>query len=155
MFGHGQHAGTSTKLVHKCIPPTPFTLPYTGIASIDTSLCPLVAFFDTMLEPEHNIPFNVELLTGLAALAIVPYLEAARTGRNAMLELHWVIGVVYQKFTGAVILPLYWMLFIVTGTAGLHRAPRLSARVGVQTGSIDQRHAEAAAFSLLVAYILR
>lgn len=149
MFGYGQQAGTFAKLATKCTPSTPYTLAYTGIQSIDAALCPLVAFFDTMLEPQHSMPFNIELLTGLAALAIVPYLEAARSGRNILLELHWVMGIIYQKMTGAVIFPLYWMLFVVTGAASLHRTPRSAT-----AGSIDQRHAESAAFTLLVAYIL-
>ncbi|KAF7966850.1 hypothetical protein HWV62_36901 [Athelia sp. TMB] len=149
MFEYALQAGTLHKLSAHCTAPTPYTLAYTGIEYIDDILCSLVAFFDIMLEPNHSIPFNVELLTGLAALAIVPYLEAARHGRNPVLEIHWVLGIIYQKLTGGVIFPIYWMLFIVTGAAGLHFSPH---RAGA--GSIDQRHAESVVFTLVVAYIL-
>lgn len=149
IFGHAAHAGTSVKLAAQCTGSTPYTLAYTGLRSIDESLCPLVAFFHVMMEPPHSLPFNVELLTGLAALAIIPYIEAARQGRNILLECHWILGIIYQKFTGAVVLPIYWLLFVLTGAATLHRTPQTKG-----TGRIDQRHAESVVFALVAAYIL-
>jgi hypothetical protein len=96
----------------------------------------------------HNLPFNVELMTGIAAIATIPYLEAARQKRNLLLEFQWVIGIMYQKYTGGVILPIYWLLFVVTGAAALHYTPQ------AHNGSkIDQKHAESIILALVVGFI--
>lgn len=148
IFQHAIHAGTMAKVAALCTGSTPYKSTYTGIPRLDDELCGLVGFFTVMLNP-HNLPFNVELLTGLAALAAVPYIEAARQGRNILLEFHWVIGIIYQKFTGGAILPVYWLLFVVTGAASLHHKPQVNGN-----GAIDQKRAESIVFSLIFTYII-
>jgi hypothetical protein len=123
-------------------------LAYTGLPQIDGQLCGLVAFFHILMDP-HNLPFNVELFTFLAGMITIPYFEAARENRNILLESQWVIGIMYQKFTGGVVLPMYWLLFIVTGAATLHHTFQ-----GCNNGTIDQRHAESIILALVVGFIL-
>jgi hypothetical protein len=100
------------------------------------------------MDPQ-NLPFNAELITGLAAMAIIPYFEAARQNRNILLEFQWVIGIIYQNFTGGVILPFYWLLFVVTGMATLQYTPQAG-----NNSKISKGHAESIIFALIVGYIV-
>jgi len=148
IFGHAISAGTFPKLGAQCKASAPYSVAYTGIPRLDAQLCFMVAFFQILVEPQ-NLPFNVELMTCLAAVATIPYFEAARKNSHMLLEFQWVIGIIYQKFTGGVILPVYWLLFIVTGAATLHHnMPQASKNT-----KIDQKHAESIAFALVAGYI--
>jgi hypothetical protein len=108
----------------------------------------MVAFFHIIMHPVHaNLPFVVELITVVGAIATIPYIEAARENRNILLEFHWIIGIIYQKLTAGVILPIYWALFIVTGAAILHHTPQAA-----NNSKIDQKHAESIIFALALGY---
>lgn len=146
IFAHGAHVGTLQRLRAYCAPSASYSLAYTGFPAVDSQLCGLVAFFHFLLEP-RNLPLNVELFTGLAAVATIPYIEAARQNRSVFLELHWIIGMIYQKYTGGVILPIYWLLFVITGAASLHRTPRAGLN-----SKVDQKYAESIVFALLAGY---
>jgi hypothetical protein len=109
----------------------------------------MVAFCRIMTDPHANLPFVVELLTIVGAIATIPYIEAARPNRNILLEFHWIIGIIYQKLTAGVMLPMYWTLFIVTGAATLHHTPQAGSN-----SKIDQKRAEAIIFALAVGYVV-
>jgi hypothetical protein len=147
IFGHALSAGTFPKLSVHCKASAPYRVAYTGIPRLDAQLCFMVAFFQLLMDPQ-NLSLNVELMTCLAAVATIPYFEAARQNSNILLEFQWIIGILYQKFTGGVMLPVYWLLFIVTGAATLHHTPQAS-----KSTKIDQKHAESIVFALVVGYV--
>jgi len=109
----------------------------------------MVAFFRIMTDPHTNLPFVVELLTVVGAMAPIPYIEAARPNRNILLEFHWIICIIYQKFSGGVMLPVYWTLFIVTGAAAPHHTPQAGSN-----SKIDRKQAEAIMFALAAGYVV-
>lgn len=89
-------------------------------------------------------------MTGLIVIATIPFIEAARQNRNILLELHWIIGGIYQIYTGGFILPLYWLIFVLTGAATLHHDPQIAAH----NSKVDQRHAESIFFAAAVGFVL-
>jgi len=148
IFLHGIQAGTFERLTAQCTGTTSYTLSYTGVPKIDGELCGMVAFFHILKDP-RNLLFNVELITAMAAIVTIPYFEAARQNRNVLLEFQWVIGVIYQRFTGGVILPFYWLLFVVTGMASLHHT-----RHAGSNSKIVQERAESIIFALVAGFIV-
>jgi len=147
VFGHIYQSGAGDKIVAQCSLPSAsrHSQDYTGIPSIDRQLCGLVTCFHVLLEPSHNLPFNVILLTGLAPVAAIPAIEAARRKRHVLLACNVIIALMYQRLTAAVVMPWYWLIFILTGAAGLPRGA---------DAKIDQAHAEAVLFGIVVGYIV-
>ncbi|KAJ7063512.1 hypothetical protein C8F01DRAFT_984957 [Mycena amicta] len=104
----------------------------------DSPLCAVVAFFHLAFTPEVRPLLHYFLSTALPLLAI-PSLEAARPGRRALLALPIIYGLCMQLFTAGVVLPLYWLVFILTG-AHKRRPP----------SAISSRYAQAILFGLFV-----
>jgi hypothetical protein len=146
LFGHAILSGTEKKLEAQCVLPSasPYALRYTGVHAVDYQLCGLVACFHALLVPS-NLPFNVDLLSGLAPLVAFPVIESARPKRHALLETYVVIALIYQRVSAAVMLPWYWLVFVITGAA--NRSRGASAKV-------DQAHAEAIMLSLFMGYAI-
>jgi len=146
IFGHVNQSGTGKKLEAQCASPTasPYALQYTGIHAFDYELCCCVACFHALMAPSH-LPFNVDLLSGLAPLTVFPAIESARQKRHPLLEIHAALALVYQRVTAAVTLPWYWLIFVTTGAASRSRG---------EGNMVDQAHAEAIFFSLFVGYVI-
>jgi hypothetical protein len=146
IFGHAMLSGTGKKLEAQCTSPSAsrFVLQYTGVYAIDYQLCGLVACFHALMVPSNH-PFNVNLLSGLAPLAAIPAIESARQKHHALLEIHVVLALIYQRMTAAAILPWYWLIFVTTGAASCPRG---------RGTKVDQAHAEAILFSLFVGYVI-
>lgn len=144
IFTHAYKSGTEAKLSVQCssLGASRYSLSYTGIPVLDYQLCGLVACFHALMHPSH-LPFNVDLLCGLAGIAAIPAIEASRQKRHGLLALHVVIMLIFQRVTAAVMLPWYWLIFITTGTADL-------SGVGAK---IEQSRAEAVLFSVIIGYI--
>jgi hypothetical protein len=104
----------------------------------------MVTSFYALLEPS-NLPFNVDLITGIATIATIPAIEAARRQRHALLAAHVVIALISQLLSAAVMIPWYWLIFVTTGAANLSRGPH---------AKIDQAHAEAILFGAAVGYMI-
>lgn len=122
-----------------------YGLPYTGIGIVDRALCGPVVCFHALMDPPSNLPFNVDLLTGFGTIVLGLAVEAARTKRHALLGLHIIIVMMAQFATAAVMLPFYWLIFVVTGTA---RRPR------DEGAGVDQPYAEAVLFSFIAGYVV-
>lgn len=120
------------------------SLKYTGIGVIDYQLCGLVAVFHALMQPS-NLPFNVDLLSGLGSVAAVPVLETARQKRHGLLATHVIISLIYQRMTAAVLLPWFYLIFITTGAAQINPGP--GARV-------SQARAEAVFLSVILGYVV-
>jgi hypothetical protein len=146
IFGHANQSGAGKKLGAQCASPSAssYALQYTGIHAFDHQLCGLVACFHALMAPSH-LPFNVDLLSGLAPLTVFPAIESARQKRHPLLEIHVALALIYQRVTAAVTLPWYWLIFVTTGAASRSRG---------DGNTVDQAHAEAIFFSLFVGYVI-
>jgi hypothetical protein len=146
IFGHVRQSGAGKELGAQCATPSasPYALTYTGIHAFDHELCRLVACFHALMAPSH-LPFNVDLLSGLAPLTVFPAIESARQRRHPLLEIHVALALIYQRVTAAVTLPWYWLIFVTTGAASRSRD---------EGNTVDQTHAEAIFFSLFLGYVI-
>jgi hypothetical protein len=155
MFGYLATSGTSVRIQRHCVPsetplhaiPLPNRLQYTGIRELDLQLCGYVVFFHNVIKPVNN-PFTTDFLVTLTTYATILYFEAARHGRSRVLALPVIVGLLYQIYSIAVIYPLYWLAFIWTGAASLHKRP------GGEHTKIDQAHAEGILFSIFVGFLV-
>ncbi|KAJ6488520.1 hypothetical protein C8R47DRAFT_482572 [Mycena vitilis] len=119
---------------------TPYRLDYTTLPSVDNALCRMVSFFHLALTPTVRPLLSYFLGTSLPLLAL-PALESVRPNRPALLALPVLVGLAGQLFTAGAVLPLYWLLFILSGSA--RAAPSASTPLAAQ-------HTQAVAFGLLI-----
>ncbi|TFY73237.1 hypothetical protein EWM64_g10775 [Hericium alpestre] len=145
LLGNLAKSGGAAQVAKQC--PTegsgPNALSYTGVPSIDGTLCILVSFFEAALHPD-NLPLNVEFATSMAALVPLPMIEASRQGRCIVLAFPVLIGIAYQLFGAGAAFPIYCLLFIL---AGHHRLASPQAK-------ITRAHAEATLFALLIGFVV-
>ncbi|KAJ7184318.1 hypothetical protein C8R46DRAFT_457470 [Mycena filopes] len=145
-------AGLTPYLEHQCSPPSlhesphPYRLSYTGLDALDATVCGFVAFFHLALTPTVRPLLTYFLGTSLPLLAL-PALEAHRRGHSAILSLPVLVGLAGQLFTVGAVLPLYWLVFILSGAA--HVAPSPS-----RTTQISSAHAQATVFSLFIVGVI-
>jgi hypothetical protein len=140
IFAHFLNPSLTGALKTQCEPGQPFSGFYTGITPLDGLLCSLVAFFVAALQPLGE-SLTTSLVVQLLPLALFTFYEGARTGRAWLFSGTGaaILGLGYQRFTGGVILPLYWLALIVTGA---HK----------RAGRVSQRNADGLAFAAIVAY---
>ncbi|KAJ7168332.1 hypothetical protein C8R43DRAFT_1060642 [Mycena crocata] len=121
-FGHLLASGLRSTLIQQCPPiatslqEAPYRLEYTGVPAVDKRLCGLVALFHLALTDEVSPFLNYFMGTALPLLALMA-LESFRKGRHSLLAFPVVFGLVSQLITVGVTLPIYWLIFIVTGSA--------------------------------------
>ena len=128
------------------IAPHPYRLVYTNIADADKHLCRLVAFFHALIDPAYH-PLLAVLFPAVGVAALIPFLEAARERHPPALRMPAAVSVLFQLASMGVIMPLYALLFVISGAA--------SIRCGiVPTSKINQANAEALLFGLLLGYVL-
>lgn len=142
IFVHFSNTSLPAELAPACAPGLPFARAYVRVPVVDELLCRLVAFFDASFQPEAET-FTTHLVVSLFPIALFTFVEAARSGRPLGLSSPVVaaMGIVYQRFTGGVILPLYWAAFILTGSAQ-------------RRGTVDLRFARSLSFASIVGYAL-
>ncbi|KAG2366826.1 hypothetical protein BDR07DRAFT_1395206 [Suillus spraguei] len=109
-------------------------------------MCALVALFHALLDPAYR-PLVAELMTGLAAVTMILFVEAARENRSIFLRVPAVVGVLFQLFSFAVIMPIYYIAFILSGAA-------IGSPVKGRSTKITQGSAEALLFALIAGYII-
>ncbi|KAJ7491213.1 hypothetical protein FB451DRAFT_634557 [Mycena latifolia] len=147
IFGHFLASGLASSLKQQCpliptsLEDSPYRLVYVGVPVVDKRLCGLVALFHLALSPGTSPFLSYFLGTALPLLAI-PALESFRRGRHSLLALPVVFGLVMQLMTVGAILPIYWLIFIITGSA-----QRRAARGKTE---ISQEHAEGVILGLAV-----
>lgn len=144
-------SGTGLQLHEFCDVPIgtegyPLRLKYTGYTELDLRICALVALFQALLDPAYR-PLVAELFTSLAAVTMIPFVEAAREKRSILLRMPAAIGILFQLFSFAFIMPLYYVALILTGAA-------ISKPVEGHGMKITQGSAEALLFALIVGYII-
>ncbi|KAJ7460985.1 hypothetical protein B0H11DRAFT_159533 [Mycena galericulata] len=120
---------------------TPHRLDYIGATSVDQTICGFVSFFHLAFTPEV-LPFLTYFMSGSMALLAFPAFEASRNGRHWVLAAPVVFGLLGQVMTVGAVLPIYWLLFILTGTAQ-------RGATGGQT-KISAAQAQAVVFGLII-----
>lgn len=148
---HMYQSGTKLQLARRCNVPIgtegyPVRLAYTGYPDLDYRMCSLVTLFHALLDPAYR-PLVAELMTALAAVTMIPFVEAAREKRSIFLRMPAVVGVLFQLFSFAVVIPIYYVALILSGAA-------ISNPVKGRATKITQGNAEALLFALIAGYII-
>lgn len=96
-------------------PTNPARLAYTGRDAFDSRMCVIVAFMREALD-EGRAEFFSELYATFGPSAIIPFIEMRRAGYRTSIVLvsMLILGAVYQIFSGAVILPLWWTVHLLS-----------------------------------------
>ncbi|KZT42016.1 hypothetical protein SISSUDRAFT_1125947 [Sistotremastrum suecicum HHB10207 ss-3] len=134
LVGHLIKSGVAVQLRGQCpevlTPSAPFRLNYFGIGPLDKQLCILVTFFSHALKSPLARPTVGHLLSIFPSFITFPILESVREGAPLLLAFPAIIGLLYQTMGGAVILPIYWTLFIIFGDpqGTLTRTTNISAQ---------------------------
>lgn len=90
---------------------------YTSVEPLDQTLCMLVSFFVQAMKPKEY-PTTLALLTAFPAVAVFPFVESARTRSSGGYIPSFgpmIVGLVFQRFGGGAILPLYWIFLLLSG----------------------------------------
>ncbi|KAJ6606436.1 hypothetical protein DFH09DRAFT_1017435 [Mycena vulgaris] len=144
-FGNVYASGLLSTVEEKCpaylssLELTPHRLSYVGRPSIDQAICTVVVFFHFALTPEV-LPFLTYFMGSTMALLALPAFEACRSGRHSLLALPVLFGLLMQVMTVGAVLPIYWLIFILTGAA--------QRRAGGENTQISSAHAQAVVFGL-------
>lgn len=152
VFGrHMYQSGTGLQLHEHCNAPIgtegyPLRLAYTGYPTLDFRMCSLVALFKALLNPAYR-PLVAELISALGAVTMIPFIEAAREKRSIFLAMPAAVGVLFQLFSFAVVMPVYYVALILSGAA-------IGSAVKGRATNITQGSAEALLFALIVGYAI-
>ncbi|KAJ1307476.1 hypothetical protein OPQ81_001575 [Rhizoctonia solani] len=103
---------------------TPARLAYIGHDAFDFRMCVIVAFMREALD-QGRAKFFSEFYATFGPSAIIPFIEMRRAGYRVSVVLvsMLVLGTLYQIFSGAVILPLWWTIHLLLSghtAASLH-----------------------------------
>ncbi|KAF9052341.1 hypothetical protein BDZ89DRAFT_425242 [Hymenopellis radicata] len=115
-------------------------LPVTGNDGFDRFLCVLVSLFDIGLQPERTLFLKYFFATWIPAATLFMSVESSRKGRRFVVSYSALVsGMLGQLLTFAVVLPLYWLYFVLVGRHN--------------TGKVAQGHAEATLFGVFIGWI--
>ncbi|CAE6436124.1 unnamed protein product, partial [Rhizoctonia solani] len=94
---------------------TPARLAYIGHDAFDSRMCIIVAFMREALDG-GRAKFFSEFYATFGPSAIAPFIEMRRAGYRipVVLVSMLVLGILYQFLTGAVILPLWWTIHLLS-----------------------------------------
>lgn len=129
--------------------PHPYRLAYTNIPSADKVLCGMAVFFHALIDPAYK-PLLAVLFPAIGIVGLIPFLEAARDRRPFVLRMPTAIGVLFQLASMGVVMPLYALLFVITGTASIRPSTTQTAS---PPSKINQGNAEALLFGFLLGYV--
>lgn len=106
---------------------------YTGIEVIDQLLCTLVGFFFASFG-EDEYPTTLALLTSFAPVVIFPFVESGRkreVGSKVPAIVPMIVGLIFQRFGGGVVLPLYWVFILLTGAMDNKKNKQITPRAAL------------------------
>lgn len=156
IFGHLFASGLADKLAAQCPPTitslteTPYRLDYTTIPTLDTQLCPLVAFFHITMAKPLPLSFLAYFIGVGFPFVVLPAVEACRDGRSLLIAYPAIWGLLTQTMTIGATMPIYWLAFILSRGRGLSKG----AGSPNTKGAITQAHAEAIVFGVLIGAIV-
>lgn len=122
------------------------TTSYTGLGSIDTPLCGLVTFFQTLMASPTHFSFLKYFSGNGAPFVVLPIVEAYRTGQSRLLAYPLIWGLASQLFTMAVTTTVYCFVFLLLG--GVERGRKSDIRL------ITQADAEAIVFGIIAGAVI-
>lgn len=130
-------------LLHAQCPPNPgpYNMRYTGLGIPDSTLCTLVAFFQSNMDSE-TFPFSADFMASLSSLVALTFVESVRSGRSTILAFPATMGLFYQTKGAGIVFPLFWLALILSG----------HARISPAAARIDQANAEATLFAVLIGF---
>jgi hypothetical protein len=140
-------SGAGKQLNSQCPPNiggSPYRLTYTGSHSLDKQLCILVAFFQSGLTSSSTKAFVGYFLSQFPSFLMLPVLQALRPEIPHVLRYSTIIGLLYQNYGGAFVVPLYCALLLTVG------GPDIS----LNTNKVDVRVAEGTLMGLIFGYLL-
>jgi len=124
----GQMAASPAKGALDAMCPSPYKAPsnpelqasythvfYTGIGPIDSILCGKVAFFMETMK-HRGFPTVMSIVTSFTPLSAFFFIEAARNNRSPLIAFPALFGIIIKLFSGGASIPLYWVLFILSGS---------------------------------------
>ncbi|KAI9456103.1 hypothetical protein HD554DRAFT_221826 [Boletus coccyginus] len=130
--------------------PHPYRLAYTNTPNADKVLCGMVVFFHTLIDTACN-PLLAVLFPAVGVVGLIPFLEAARDRCPFTLRMPTAIGVFFQLASMGVVMPLYALFLVITGTASILPSTTQTAS---PPSKINQGNAEALLFGFLLGYVL-
>ncbi|KAF8201580.1 hypothetical protein BJ912DRAFT_507312 [Pholiota molesta] len=141
----------ATQCIPGFIPPSGSTqkayfTPFTGFTPFDSAMCPLVAFFHTMINSSNTLPYLTYVIGTSLPLALLPNAESYRNSHSRLLKYPVVWGLLTQGAAVGVVFPLYWLVFIVTG--GMKK----DIRSGINT--FTQAQAQALIFAVIIGSVI-
>lgn len=123
---------------------TPYLIKYTGLRGLDLyALCPLVSFSHEAIAYPDAISFFTYFVGISAPLPIIPAVEGWRSDRSRYIAFPVIFGILCQTLTVGVMMPIYWLVFIVTGGVDRTKNP-----------TVSQAHAESIVFGVLVGAVI-
>lgn len=155
ILGHMNQTGLDVKLADRCNPlfeghATPYLIQYTGIKGLDGhGLCPLVSFFHAAIAAPNALSFLTYFAGIGAPLSIIPAVEGWRNGRSLFVAFPVIFGIFCQILTVGVTMPIYWLLFIVTGGVSYTQGAKVT-----KNPIVSQAHAEAIVFGVVVGAVI-
>jgi len=151
IFGHLVQSGLREKIARQCSPAlaslevTPYRLNYTGFGSVDQNACTLVSIFHAAMSPAPSLFTNYFIWT-LTPVVAISSIESCRNGRHFSLAVPVLFTLTMQVMSFGAVMPLYWLLFIWTGTAGL--------RAQGERTKVPQAQAEAIIFGIFIGFVV-
>ena len=148
MFGRFKGASMDLELRKHCQASSgnSYLLQYTGWQAVDKALCPLVAFFHNLMDSPRSLSFLSYALGTGAPLVLLPLVEAYRGDRNLLVAYPVIWSLLTQVATVGVIIPLYCLVFVLSG--GTKRSRNFNLR------SFSQAEAEAIVFGLFIGAVI-
>jgi hypothetical protein len=147
VFGHLYQSNLDVAIANACASgraeAAPYRLRYVGLDAIDSALCFLVTFFQTAINFQDSLAFATYFIGVGAPLIVVPAVESWRAGRSLFIAYPVLFGVLYQIMTVGWTMPLYWLIFILTGGTKSRHPNRGNT-------NISKAAAEAIVFSIIV-----
>ncbi|KAJ3741903.1 hypothetical protein DFH05DRAFT_261266 [Lentinula detonsa] len=149
ILGHGDASGFFDKLSAQCpyasSDDAPYRLPYTGIQSIDKTLCGIIVFFHASFGPDVA-PFLIYFLVSAAPIMGHAYFESSRPNRPLLMAYPVVFFQIMQLISFGATFSVYWMLFILSGASRLPPS-------GLKT-TVTKAHAQAILFGIFLGLII-
>ena len=108
---------------------------------------PVGRIFPTALNYQDSFVFATYFIVIGAPLVVVPTVEGWRAGRSRFIAYPVIFGILFQIMTVGLTMPLYWLIFILTGGTR-------SRYLNPANAIISQAAAEAVVFGIIVGAVI-
>lgn len=119
VLGHIYQSSLDVAIANACaselVEAAPYRLRYVGLNAVDSVICSLVTFFQTAINFHDSLAFATYFIGVGAPLVVVPAVEGWRAGRSQFIAYPVLFGILCQIMTAGLTMPLYWLIFILTG----------------------------------------